>query len=344
MTIIALPDISLRDDITSAGTIPSAAQLPSHQCTARTVTTSDGVHLAVHDYRPRGRVDHTVVLLHGLCLTQRSWHNQIRQLRRQLDSNVRIISYDHRGHGSSASAPIRSYRLDRLAADLADLVVALDVTNSLTLAGHSLGGMVALSYVARPKHQQPVQPDRLVLIATAAGRLAERGLGRLLETPGLDDLVELIDHAPHRAAVHAVRTLARPLCAALTRRRGYDTTARNALASAVADAVHNTPWKTAVGFLPALKDYDQQASLGSITAATTVISGGADALTPPAHARDLVAGIPGATHVHHPAAGHMLLREVPHLVTTAIHRAVLTHGSDPRPTRDAADTLIKALG
>jgi hypothetical protein len=36
----------------------------------RTVITSDGVRLAVRDYGSAGARDHTVVLLHGLCLTQ----------------------------------------------------------------------------------------------------------------------------------------------------------------------------------------------------------------------------------------------------------------------------------
>ena len=52
-----------------------------------TVYTSDGVCLAVRDYQPTTAVQHTVVLLHGLCLTYTSWHNQIRRLQRQPRSN-----------------------------------------------------------------------------------------------------------------------------------------------------------------------------------------------------------------------------------------------------------------
>ncbi|KMV22114.1 hypothetical protein ACT16_13390 [Mycobacterium heckeshornense] len=307
----------------------TSAQQRRRRCIERMVATSDGVQLAVREYLPVGRIDHTVVLLHGWCLTQSCWDNQIRHLRRQARRNVRIISYDHRGHGRSMGAPIRSYRMDRLAADLAELLAALNVTAPLTLVGHSLGGMVALSYFARAAHQQPAHPDGLVLIATAAGRLAERGLGRLLATPGLDALVELIDHAPHRAAEHAVRTLARPLCAALARR--YAAPERNILAATVADAVHHTPWTTAIGFLPALKTYGQHATLETITAATTVISGGVDAITPPVHAYELATGIPNATHLHQPTAGHMLLHEAPHVVSAAIIRAVTGHHPD-RPT------------
>jgi alpha-beta hydrolase superfamily lysophospholipase len=106
----------------------------------RTVITSDGVRLAVRDYGAAGPREHTVVLLHGLCLTQSSWALQVRELVRGWGDRVRIITYDHRGHGRSTGADMRTYRIDRLAADLADVLTALRVTGPLTLAGHSMGG------------------------------------------------------------------------------------------------------------------------------------------------------------------------------------------------------------
>src|SRR5271168_2892473 len=131
----------------------------------RTVTTSDGVSLSVRECGPRD-ADHTVVLLHGLCLTKDSWTIQIGHLLHQYGDSIRIISYDHRGHGDSASAPMHTYHIDQLATDVADLLVALGVTGPLTLAGHSMGGMVALAYLGRPAGQRPVQPDGLILVAT----------------------------------------------------------------------------------------------------------------------------------------------------------------------------------
>jgi len=297
-------------------TITSPAPPGGHRCTERTVITDDRVALAVRDYTPIAPTTDTVILLPGLCLTQLSWQNQIRRLQR--GAGLRIISYDHRGHGNSTSAPLHTYTTDRLAADLAAVLAAVEVTGSTTLAGHSMGGMCALSYLAREPADQPVQPAGLVLIATAAGHLTDHGLGRLLATPGLDTLIDLIDHAPHRAAEHAVRALAAPLCAALSRRGGYGPAERSTLAAVAADAVHSTPWATAVGFLLPLKTFDQQDILHRITAATTVVSGGADVLTPPAHARTLARTIPGASHVHHPTAGHMLLHEASRAVTDAI--------------------------
>jgi pimeloyl-ACP methyl ester carboxylesterase len=79
---------------------------------------------------------------------------------------------------------------------------------------------------------------------------------------------------------------------------------------------------TAAGFLPSLKRYDQYHALASIAANTVVISGGADVLTPADHARDLAAAIPGATHLHRPTSGHMLLEEDAQCVSTAIDRVM----------------------
>ena len=81
------------------------------------------------------------------------------------------------------------------------------------------------------------------------------------------------------------------------------------VAAVAADALAAVSVATAVGFLPALRDYDQYPTLATIRARTVVVSGGADPMTPAIHARDLAAGIPGAEHVHVPGAGHMLPQE-----------------------------------
>ncbi|MEZ0366600.1 alpha/beta fold hydrolase [Mycobacterium sp. pUA109] len=283
----------------------------------RVVVTSDGVRLSVRDYGPQGAA-HTVVLLHGLCLDQESWAIQVAELTDRGGEAVRVITYDHRGHGNSAGAPMRTYRIARLAEDLAEVLAALRVTGHVTLAGHSMGGMAALAYLGQPGHRRPVDPDHLVLVGTAAGKVAERGIGRLLATRAIDVAYGLVQHGPRAATDAAVRAVVQPLCGALTRYGGYGATARDALVAVSAGSINATPLPTKVGFLRGLKEHDQYRVLGTITAHTTVISGGADKLIPPAHARELVAAIPGAQHLHHPTAGHMLLHEVPGVVCDAL--------------------------
>jgi pimeloyl-ACP methyl ester carboxylesterase len=122
--------------------------------------------------------EHTVVFLHGLCLNQASWDRQIGYVLGRYGRSVRVISYDHRGHGGSAAAPMSTYRIEQLADDLARVLTVLDVTGPVTLVGHSMGGMTA-------------------------GKLAERGFARLLATPAPAALVGLVEHTP-AYALHAL--------------------------------------------------------------------------------------------------------------------------------------------
>src|SRR5246127_937925 len=218
------------------------------------VRTSNGVRLAVCDTGPR-TAEHTVVFLHGLCLNQTSWERQITYLLRRYGRSVRVISYDHRGHGRSAAAPMNSYRIDQLADDLAQVLTALEVTGPLTLVGHSMGGMTALAYLGRPVAARPVEPHGLILIATAAGKLATRGLARLLATPAPAALVGLIEHTPQ----HALHALVRPMCATLSGWRGHGHSAT--LAAMTLTALTTTPVATAVGFLPSLRAYNHYPTL-----------------------------------------------------------------------------------
>lgn len=281
------------------------------------VTASDGVRLAVRDYRPRS-ASHTVVFLHGFCLSRVSWARQIDYLLRRDGGGIRVVSYDHRGHGRSCEAPVGTHRIERLAADLADVLAALDVCGPLTLVGHSMGGMTALAYLGRNAADRPVDPCGLVLAASAAGKVAERGLGRLLATPATALLAGLVDHTPDQV----LKALAGPMCAALSRWRGCGPAQRATLAAVTYAALATTPLSTAVGFLPALRGYDQYRTLSEISAHTVVVSGGADVLTPCAHSRDLAAGIRGAAHVHIPGVGHMLPQQAPSAINAAIVRAM----------------------
>lgn len=278
------------------------------------VTTDDGVMLAVRDTGPRG-ARRTVVFLHGLCLSQVCWGRQVDYLVSRYGPAVRVISYDHRGHGRSGQAPMSTYRIERLAEDLAQVLAACEVTGSVTLVGHSMGGMAALGYLGLPAVRRPVEPAGLVLVATAAGKLRQRGMGRLLGTPATAALVSMAGVAPEQA----VRAMVGPLCATLSRwRRGASAAT---LAAVAADALAAVSVATAVGFLPALRDYDQYPMLPTIRARTVVLSGGADPMTPAVHARDLAAAIPGAEHVHVPGAGHMLPQDAAQVVHQAIRRA-----------------------
>lgn len=158
---------------------------------------------------------------------------------------------------------MHSYRIDRVAADLAEVLSTLRVEGPLTLAGHSMGGMTALAYLGRPAADRPVEPQGPVLVATAAGRLVERGLGRLIATRATGALFDLVNHRPRRVTDQAINGLVRPVCEGIMKYSGAE---RSGAAAATASAIHTISLTTAAGFLPSLKEYDQYHALTSIAA------------------------------------------------------------------------------
>jgi pimeloyl-ACP methyl ester carboxylesterase len=83
-----------------------------------------------------------VVLIHGWPLSGRSWENQVPAL---VSAGYRVITYDRRGFGSS-SQPWTGYDYDTFAADLDELLTALDLRD-VTLVGFSMGGGEVARYI-----------------------------------------------------------------------------------------------------------------------------------------------------------------------------------------------------
>lgn len=294
---------------------PRQGDVLSGDATGVLITTDDGIALSVADYGDPA-ADRTVVLLHGMCLSRSSWSSQVDHLRQRFGDAVRVICIDHRGHGASQAAPASTYRIERLAADLSQVLAALNVGGKVTLVGHSMGGMVALSFLTGEADSRHVDVDALVLVASAGGHLAQCGLGRLLDSPGLSACCGLLGHVPGAGAWGL------PLGAVLRRLGAVARADYRAAATVAAEALTRTTLATAVGFLPALRSFDLYPALGGVRARTLVVSGGADLLTPPAHADELVARIPGARHLRVPEGGHMLPQQAAGVVNAAIEEAL----------------------
>jgi 3-oxoadipate enol-lactonase len=94
----------------------------------------------------------------SLGTTHEMWEPQATALRDEL----RVLRYDHRGHGGSP-APPGPYSIDELAGDALALLDALGIERA-TFVGLSIGGAVAISAALRA----PERFERLVLCSTAA--------------------------------------------------------------------------------------------------------------------------------------------------------------------------------
>ncbi|MFA9440245.1 alpha/beta fold hydrolase [Uliginosibacterium sp. sgz301328] len=105
-----------------------------------TITTKDGTQIYYKDWGS----GQPVVFSHGWPLTADAWEDQMQFL---AGHGYRCIAHDRRGHGRS-DQPWDGNEMDTYAADLDELVTALDLKNTIHI-GHSTGGGEAARYVAR---------------------------------------------------------------------------------------------------------------------------------------------------------------------------------------------------
>ena len=128
------------------------------------LTLADGVRLHVETSGPAD-APVTVVLLHAWCLDRRTWHHQTKALRGE---NVRVVTYDARGHGRSGATRLRSATVGQLGADLAEVLDAYAPSGPVVLAGHSLGGMTIMEYADSHPEDFAQRVAGLVFVSTTA--------------------------------------------------------------------------------------------------------------------------------------------------------------------------------
>lgn len=119
-----------------------------------TITTKDGTEIF---YKDLGSKDaQPVVFHHGWPLSADDWDNQMLFF---LGEGYRVIAHDRRGHGRSTQTDTGN-EMDTYAADVAELVTALDLKDAIHV-GHSTGGGEVAHYVARA---EPGRVAKAVLI------------------------------------------------------------------------------------------------------------------------------------------------------------------------------------
>ncbi|MFI9404160.1 alpha/beta fold hydrolase [Nocardia sp. NPDC052316] len=283
-----------------------------------TVSTNDGVALAVREYGPRN-AELTVVLLHGHCLRSESW-TDVRDALRRRYPGARIVCYDHRGHGDSAAASRQTYHLAQLGHDLRDVLDAAAPTGPVVLVGHSMGGMTVLSYVSQRPHEIGTRIVGVALIATAASGLADAGFGRLLRNPVISVFQAAVRRAP--VLMQHAKLLSCKVFAPIIRMAEFGDRKVSARVLALANAMHNeTPIVTMAGFLSSFMDYDRTDALAVLSKIPTlVLCGTADLMTPPAHSIAMAAGVEYSDLVLVEGAGHSVILEQPERVAEAVAR------------------------
>jgi len=248
----------------------------------------------IPNHQVEGAPDAPVLLLGGsLGTSLEMWDGQL-----ALAGSLRIVRFDHRGHGQSPSPP-GPYEIEDLARDVIDLMDALEIERAF-YAGLSIGGMLGMWLGANA----PERVERLVLICTssqmgpatmwqeraatvrAAGTtepIADAVVDRWL-TPAFAN-----EHPEARARLRAMLVSADP--------QGY------------------------AACCGAIERMDLRGELSRITAPALVISGADDLATPLEHQRVIAESIPGARHEIVSPAAHVAAVEQP----DAINRLIEEH-------------------
>lgn len=280
-------------------------------------TADDGTTLAVHEYGSR-TAPITVVFIHGHCLHSGAWQHQLRHLHRTWGHQIRMVTYDQRGHGDSGHANMNTYRVDELGRDLAAVLRHTHAGNVI-LVGHSMGGMAALAHIRQNPTAAGTRILGMALIATAAGDLADHGIGQALNNPTLGLARTLVERSPHAADI--IRDVGKHLCRPLIHGFGYGPGTSAALRTLGTAMLTTTPVTTMVGYLDGLRHHNEYAALNHLrNIPTAVICGTDDKMTPPIHSHTLADQLAAGELTLIENAGHMVIHERPTQVNAALLR------------------------
>lgn len=257
---------------------PAAACHPGVGREGRTAS-APAIHYSVREPRSGRAPRHTVVLSHALGCDLAMWD----ELANLLAADCRVIAYDHRGHGGSAS-PEGMYSMADLAADAARLLRELD-TGPVVWIGMSMGGMVGQELALR--HPSLV---RALVLAHTTSRYPEaiRAVWEQRVATVREEGLEAIADAVMGRYFHDAFRARHPATVARYRRRLVST-----------DPVGYAGCCHAVGTV------DTADRLHRIAVPTLVVAGDLDQGTPVEMAQALAEGIPGAQLTVLEGASHL---------------------------------------
>jgi 3-oxoadipate enol-lactonase len=256
------------------------------------VLVDDDVRIAAHIDGARGE---PIVMIHGFPLAHEVWNAQSQALSR----THRAIRVDLRGMGES-SVPGGPYLMETLAADVAAVLDKLSIERAW-IAGHSLGGYVALAFAR-------MFSERVAGLALVCSRLAA-------DAPAVAAArYELADRAESEASMQPVWDAFEPRLFApetLAAKREIVETTR-------ALALRNDP-HGAAAMLRGMAVRDDASDIASdLDVPVVVVAGARDANVPAAEAEAIAGAFPRGRLLLCERSGHLPMLEEPGRVTEAL--------------------------
>ncbi|MFQ6196788.1 alpha/beta fold hydrolase [Streptomyces sp. NPDC000405] len=265
----------------------------------------------------------TVVFSHGYCLSQDSWHFQRAALRA---AGVRAVFWDQRSHGRSARGKGQReagepVSIDLLGRDLKAVVDAAAPEGPLVLVGHSMGGMTTMALAA---HYPELIAERVVgaaFIGTSSGLMGEVTYG--LPPVGMNLLRRTVLPGAFRLMltqtelVEKGRRAVAELIGGIIKRYSFGSRDVDPGVARFAERlIEATPVDVVAEFYPAFAEHDKVAALAEFAGRPVlVLAGEKDMVTPSEHSRVIGEALPDAELVIVPGAGHLVMLEVPDLVS-----------------------------
>lgn len=260
-----------------------------------TVATKDGGRIRVVE---RGEGP-TIVLLHGAGLAADTWAYQFHDLA----DRRHLVALDMRGHGDS-EAGRDGTTISAMADDLAAVLEALDVRGAL-LVGHSMGGMTVLRFARLHRDVLEERVAAVLLVSTTGGLTPDISPWHRLSN-AVGSAAVALDRTFNPAGRHVYPAGELGYWAS---RFGFGASPTFAEVEATTRMLRRMQPARFVGLLPELLGFDERDPYTDLRVPATVLIGGRDLLTPPAHSRMLAETLPGARLLVWPRAGHMLMYE-----------------------------------
>jgi pimeloyl-ACP methyl ester carboxylesterase len=286
------------------------------------IRSPDGTVLRAELFGPEEGLP--VILAHGWTEDLRYWIYQIRELS---ERGLRVVAYDHRGHGDSQSAAGDDYSIDRFGEDFEAVLSTVVPDGSLALvAGHSLGAMTIAAWAQR--HDVHRRVGAAALINTGVGNLVAEQL--LVPVPSIAQAIN------KTIAVHGflgnrapLPRFSMPLIASAVRYMVFGPAATPAQVAFFERELIACPPDVRANVGIALSELELHDALPRLDVPTIVIAGDQDRLTPAAHARRIAEMLPRLERLMVlEETGHMAPLERPQAVTDALLELAANIGDD----------------